>query len=107
MLGLLDWVDETASLGREDLKHLLVYSLRLTRETLVLNMGVEEVSYLMGEEEAFCHDFSPFITTNNVFSITDELVTAFECITQNGNPTVVLTHMTMRMVKLIPNKKAA
>lgn len=107
VLGLLDWVDETASLGREDLKHLLVYSLRLTRETLVLNMGVEEVSYLMGEEEAFCHDFSPFITTNNVFSITDELVTAFECITQNGNPTVVLTHMTMRMVKLIPNKKAA
>lgn len=104
VVGLLDWVDEVASLGRENQKEFLNYSLRVTRESLMLNSGLDEISYLMGDEANFGKNFSPFIGVENIFSITNEFTQAYECIMQNGNPSIVFTHFAMRMVKLIPNK---
>lgn len=104
VVGLLDWVDDAAGLGRENQKEFLNYSLRLTRESLMLNAGLDDISYLMGDEADFGQKFSPFIGVENIFNITNEFTQAYECIMQNGNPAIVFTHFAMRMIKLVPNK---
>lgn len=104
VIGLLDWAEEIASLGRENQKEFLSYALRLSRESLMINIGLDDISYLIGEEADFGKKFSPFIGNTNIYGITDEITQAYEHIMQNGNPSIVFTHFAMRMIKLVPNK---
>jgi len=101
VLGLLDWVDDMVSLGREQQKEMLANSLRLLRETLVLNMELDDISYLAGEEVEFGKKFSPFINKTNVYQIFNEFNLAIDHISRNGNPHIIFTDMSMKLVKLI------
>lgn len=101
VLGLLDWANEVASLGREQQKELLSESLRLLRESLMLNMDLEDISYLAGEEIDFGKKFSPFINKSNVYQIFNEFNLAIDHISRNGNPHIIFTDMCMKLVKLI------
>jgi len=101
VLGLLDWANEVASLGREQQKELLSESLRLLRESLMLNMDLEDISYLAGDEVDFGKKFSPFINKSNVYQIFTEFNLAIDHISRNGNPHIIFTDMCMKLVKLI------
>lgn len=101
VLGLLNWVDEAVSLGREQQKELLSESLRLLRENLMLNIDLEDISYLAGEEVEFSKKFSPFINKNNVYKIFNEFNLAIDHLSRNGNPNIIFTDMSMKLVKLI------
>jgi len=101
VLGLLDWVGEVTSLGREQQKELLAESLRLLRESLMLNMDLEDISYLAGEEVDFGKKFSPFINKSNVYQIFTEFNLAIDHISRNGNAQIIFTDMCMKLVKLI------
>ena len=101
VLGLLDWANEVASLGREQQKELLSESLRLLRESLMLNMDLEDISYLAGDEVDFGKKFSPFINKSNVVQIFNEFNLAIDHISRNGNPHIIFTDMCMKLVKLI------
>jgi DNA polymerase-3 subunit delta' len=70
----------------------------------MLNLGLDDIVYIAGEEEDFSKKFSPFINGQNVVRIYDELNSALFHISRNGNPQIVFTDMTMKLVKLI-NKK--
>ncbi len=101
VLGLLDWVSEASSLGREQQKELLTESLRLLRESLMLNMNLEDISYLAGEEVDFGKKFSPFINQSNVYQVFTEFNLAIDHISRNGNAQIIFTDMCMKLVKLI------
>jgi len=101
VLGLLDWVNEMTSLGREQQKEMLSESLRLLRETLMLNLNLEDISYLAGEEVDFGKKFSPFINQSNIYQIFNEFNLAIDHISRNGNPNIIFTDMSMKLVKLI------
>ncbi len=101
VLGLLDWVGEASSLGREQQKELLTESLRLLRESLMLNMNLEDISYLAGEEIDFGKKFSPFINPSNVYQVFNEFNLAIDHISRNGNAQIIFTDMCMKLVKLI------
>lgn len=104
VLGLLKWVETVSRLGREKQKDLINYSLKLIRESFILNLGLDEIAYIAGEEEEFSRKFSPFVNGQNIVAIYNELNQTNEHISRNGNPNIVFTDMTMRLVKLI-NKK--
>jgi DNA polymerase-3 subunit delta' len=104
VLKLLDWVNKASALGREKQKEMLSYSLRIVRESFMLNLGLEDIVYIAGEEEEFGKKFSPFIHGDNIVPIYNEFNSAIEHIARNGNPQIVFTDMTMKLVKLI-NKK--
>ena len=101
VLGLLDWVSDATSLGREQQKEMLTESLRLLRETLMLNLDVEDISYLAGEEVDFGKKFSPFINRSNIYPVFNEFNLAIDHISRNGNPHIIFTDMCMKLVKLI------
>ncbi|MDI3525883.1 MAG: polymerase subunit delta [Tenuifilum sp.] len=100
-IEMLDWVDEVSRLGREEQKDFLQYSLKLTRESLMLNLGLDKITYLIGEEEEFGKKFSPFLSTKNVNQVTKTLNHAFECISQNGNPQITFSSMVLKLSKFI------
>jgi DNA polymerase-3 subunit delta' len=104
VLGLLDWVERVSRFGREKQKDLINYSLRVIRESFMLNLGLDDIVYIAGEEEDFGKKFSPFVNGQNIVSIYNELNLTIEHISRYGNPQIVFTDMTMKLVKLI-NKK--
>ncbi len=100
-LELIGWAEEAAQLTREQQRSLLRDSARLLRESFMLHAGLQEVSYLWGDELAFCSKFSPFVDTRNIEPLIDEIERAQNQISQNGNPTIVFTHFALSVSKMI------
>lgn len=104
-LELIDWAEEAAQLSREQQKSLLKDSARLLRESYMLNAGLGSISYLWGEEEAFCKRFYPFVNNDNIEEMISQIESAMAQLAQNGNPTIVFTHFALSISKLIKRLK--
>ncbi|WP_418992901.1 ATP-binding protein [Alistipes sp.] len=100
-LELLGWAEEAAQLAREQQRSLLHDAARLLRESFVLHAGIPRISYLWGEELAFCAKFAPFVGPGNIEPLIQQIESATAQITQNGNPTIVFTHFALSVSKLI------
>ncbi|MBR5863569.1 MAG: DNA polymerase III subunit delta [Alistipes sp.] len=104
-LELIEWADEVATLSREQQRAMLLHSARLLRESYMLHAGLGSISYLWGEEAAFCNKFAPFIGNQNVEFILGEIETAMRQITQNGNARIIFTHFALAVSKTINRLK--
>ncbi len=100
-LELIGWAEEAAALAREQQRALLQDAARLLRESFMLHAGLGEISYLWGEELAFCTKFAPFVGTKNIEPLIAEIESARAQITQNGNPIIVFTHFALAVSKMI------
>ena len=100
-LDLFQWVNEVSSVGRERQKTFLQYSLGLVRENFVNNLKTRELVFMDEEEQAFSSRFSPFINERNILQITGEFEKAFQHIAMNGNPRIIFTDLSLKIVKLI------
>ena len=67
----------------------------------MLNMNLEDISYLAGEEIDFGKKFSPFINQSNVYQVFAEFNSAIDHISRNGNAQIIFTDMCMKLVKMI------
>ena len=102
---LLNGEDDVAQLSRERQRGMLTDFSRLLREAYMLHAGVEKVSYLWGEEAAFCKKFAPFIGSQNIEPILEQIESAMRQINQNGNPRIVFTHFALAVSKHIKRLK--
>ena len=100
-LELIEWADEVAMLTREQQRSLMNHSARLLRESYMLHAGLGSISYLWGEEAAFCSKFAPYIGNQNVEFILGEIELALRQINQNGNARIVFTHFALAVSKTI------
>ncbi len=100
-LELIGWAEEAAGLAREQQRALLQDAARLLRESFMLHAGLGEISYLWGEELAFCTKFAPFVGSENIEPLIAEIESARAQITQNGNPIIVFTHFALAVSKMI------
>ena len=85
-LELVSWAEDAA---------------QLSRESYMLHAGIREISYLWGEELAFCSKFAPFVGSQNIEPLIVEIESASAQIAQNGNPTIVFTHFALSVSKMI------
>ena len=97
-LELVAWAEDAAQLTREQQRAFLRDAARLLRESFMLHAGICEVSYLWGEELAFC---SKFVGPRNIEPLIAEIESAAAQIAQNGNPTIVFTHFALSVSKMI------
>ena len=104
-LELMNWADDIAQLSRERQRGMLIDFSRLLREAYMLHAGVERVSYLWGEEAAFCKKFAPFIDSTNIEPIVEQIESTMRQINQNGNPRIVFTHFALAVSKHIKRLK--
>lgn len=100
-MELFQWIDELSGIGRERQKIFLQYTMGLVRENFVSNLKNESLIFMDEEERAFSSRFSPYINERNILSISEELEKAFQHIAMNGNPRIIFTDMSLKIVKLI------
>ena len=100
-LELVSWAEDAAQLSREQQRAFLRDAARLLRESYMLHAGIREISYLLGEELAFCSKFAPFVGSQNIEPLIAEIESASAQIAQNGNPTIVFTHFALSVSKMI------
>lgn len=100
-LELITWAEEVASLPREQQRGLLRDAARLLRESFMLHAGMNDISYLWGEELSFCSKFAPFVGVENIEPLVAQIETAQAQINQNGNSTIVFTHFALAVSKMI------
>ncbi len=100
-LDLFAWVGNVSEIGRERQKVFLQYALTLVRENFIHNLKNPALNYMDEEEMAFSSRFSPFINERNIIPISEEMEKAFLHISMNGNPRIIFTDMSLRIVKLI------
>ncbi|MFR9566463.1 MAG: DNA polymerase III subunit delta, partial [Rikenellaceae bacterium] len=104
-LELLEWAEEVSALTRDAQRSMLTYSLSMLREAYIIHAGVEEISYLWGEESSFCSKFAPFIGNQNIEFLMGEIENAMRQINQNGNATIIFTHFALTVSKQINRLK--
>ena len=104
-LELIDWADEVATLTREQQRSMLRHAARLLRESYMLHAGLGSISYLWGEEAAFCNKFAPFIGNQNIEFLIGEIEQAMRQVSQNGNPRIIFTHFALSVSKQINRLK--
>ena len=104
-LELIDWADEVATLTREQQRSMLRHAARLLRESYMLHAGLGQISYLWGEEAAFCNKFAPFIGNQNIECLISEIEQAMRQVSQNGNPRIIFTHFALAVSKQINRLK--
>ena len=100
-LELVTWAEDAAQLSREQQRGFPRDAARLLRESYMLHAGIREISYLWGEELAFCTKFAPFVGSQNIEPLIAEIESASAQIAQNGNPTIVFTHFALSVSKMI------
>lgn len=100
-LELMEWADEVAAMTREQQIEFLRDCVRLLRESYMLHAGLGSISYLWGEESAFCKKFAPFIGNQNIEPIVENIERAIAQLSQNGNSTIIFTHFALSVSKHI------
>ena len=100
-MELLGWTDETAPIGRENLKSFLQYAARMIRENFMLNLKLNDITYLTSEEKEFSTKFSRFIHSNNARRIYEEFNRAHRDIQMNAHAKTVLLDLSVQLIKLL------
>ncbi len=102
--NLFGWVEKMGKLGRKGQQEMIQYSLRLIRESFMLNLGLDDIAYIAESEMTFCKNFSPFINAKNIQQVYQIFNEALEHISRNGNPQIIFTDMSLRLSFLINPK---
>ena len=99
--GIMDWVDQMSTLGRENQKNFLMYGIRMVRENYMMNMGNNELVKMSVKEREFASKFSAFIHHKNASLIAEEFNKACIHIEVNAYDKIVFLDMAMKLIKLI------
>lgn len=93
------------SITRETLKISLNYSLRIIRESFILNLNNSQLSYLTSEEKDFLLKFAPFVHINNVFDLSKLFNDAIAQVEQNGNVQIIIMDLLLNVAMLIRKQR--
>ncbi|PCJ87482.1 MAG: DNA polymerase III subunit delta [Flavobacteriales bacterium] len=104
MQELLQWVEETSRIGRENQKQFLAFALRICRECLLLNYGDEALVRLGANEVSSVSKFAPFVNSANAVELTEELNAAYTEIERNINAKILFLDLSLKIAKLIRKK---
>jgi DNA polymerase-3 subunit delta' len=100
------WVESVATIGREQQKNFLAYSIQMLRSCLMKNYGVSELSKSEGETKDFIEKFSPFIHGSNCEQFVNELNKASFHIERNANPKILFMDLSLKANELLNIKEA-
>ena len=104
VIEMIDFVDTLSALGREKIKHFLSYSIHLLRQSFVLNLGQEKISYLTDKEFNFINNFAKYINKKNITPLTTQFNSAIADIERNGYAKIVLLDLMFKTAKLLKIK---
>ena len=103
---LISWSEEIAKQGRETQKKFLHFCLEFFRQAMLMNYSASELVYLETKADNFdLSKFAPFVHSNNILDISDELQDAIYHIERNGNSKIILTDLSIKLTRLLHKKE--
>lgn len=105
-LGLFDWAEEMAPLGREAQKQFCAAALGIVRECYMVGIGLPRLAYADPGREQFCRNFAPYVSHVTVEGFVAEFELLLAQVRQNGNPRILFTHFAMAVCKIIGAARA-
>jgi DNA polymerase III subunit delta' len=103
MGGVLGWIDEAATMGREIQKHFLAYGLHILRECLIIKNTDGQMVKLTEKERDFVSKFANFLNPQSIEKISNAFNNAIYHIERNANAKITLINISL----LIKNNLAA
>jgi DNA polymerase-3 subunit delta' len=94
---LIIWTDDTAALGRENIKNMLSYGIDIFHHILMYKSGNEALVKLVKKEYEFVENFSKFIEIHKIEPLITLLNDAHNHIEKNGNPKIVLFDTSLKL----------
>ncbi len=95
--GIKTWVEKISKFGREKQKSFLNYTLRMVRESLLLNYGDKSLVKILHNEEQFLSKFSPFIHLRNAILIQERVNMAIYEIERNAHSANLFADLSLKM----------
>jgi DNA polymerase-3 subunit delta' len=102
---LSEWITEMAGIGRERQKQFFSYSIKLLRQSMLLN--TEFPIRPRQSEEDFLTKFSPYVPFESGAIIAEELTKAYHAIERNANPKILLMSLSLKVHRLLGAKVPA
>lgn len=103
-IGLIDWAENYSTQTREQLKSFFDYSLKILRDSYLLTIGMESLSFSYGYEYEFIKKFYPYVHHKNIEQLIKEFERASFDTSRNGNQRIILTQFVLSISKLITLK---
>ena len=98
---IVDFVDQTSKLGRENQKNLIRYGIQLIRECMMLMSGAESLVHLQLAELDFVKNFSKQLDLAKCEALANELERAHYHIERNANPKILFLDVSLQFVKIL------
>lgn len=105
VIELLDWADQTAGWGREQLKTFFLFVLRITRENLMMRLSQESLLRVTSEEFEFVKKFSSSVSFTALTQVAREFDLAYGHINANGNAKIILADLVLQVAKMLKMKE--
>jgi DNA polymerase-3 subunit delta' len=103
---LIEWSDIISKSGRETQKRFLNYCLQFFRQAMLLNYNAAELVFLTPKSPGFnLENFAPFVHSNNILEINNELNQAIYHIERNGNAKIILLDLSIKLTRLLHSKE--
>ncbi|MCD4745603.1 MAG: DNA polymerase III subunit delta [Bacteroidales bacterium] len=101
---IIDFISEISLLSRERHKSFFLYSLRIIRESLLINNNCNSLVKLNNEETAFIKKFYPYVNSANGIQLTEELNKALFHTERNANSKILFMDLSLKIHKLLQLK---
>jgi DNA polymerase-3 subunit delta' len=99
--GVMSWIDDISSAGRERQKNFLNYALHIMRESLMLSYADPSLVKLSADEQDFVKKFAPFIHGSNVERFMEELNRAHYHMERNANAKILFMDLAFKFNELL------
>lgn len=105
IISLKKMANDISGIGRERIKNLLMYGLRISRLCMLYSINAKEIIKSDGPELEFVSKLSKFITSNNSEKISSEIESTIYFIERNANAKLSLFDMMLKISAIIRSKK--
>ncbi len=102
-LKLSEWINETATIGREKQKQFIAFAIKTIRQSILL--GLNYPSGINPADEDFLNKFSPFINYENGAQIAAELNNAYYAIERNAHIKILFMSVSIKIHNYFPQRK--
>jgi DNA polymerase-3 subunit delta' len=105
IISMKNLANDISTIGREKIKNLLNYGLRISRLCMLYSIDAKEIIKSDGEELEFVSKLSKFINIKTSEKISSEIESTMYFIERNANAKIALFDMMLRISGIIRSKK--
>jgi DNA polymerase-3 subunit delta' len=104
VIGMNNWVEETAGIGRVRQLNFLKYAMATFRKAIIKNFETLDIVPILDHEAGFLPKFSKFVHEGNSLELIEEFNLGIQHIERNVNAKIVFMDLSLKVLQLLIKK---